>query len=358
MTTPLKLTRSKWLKLETYKKIREERIPDIIKPYAARTYPNILETIGDTPLVRLNRIFEGIPGNFYIKLESGNPGSTKDRIAHYMIEQAEKRGDLKPGGTIVEATSGNTGFGLAMVAAVKGYRCVFTTKDKISPEKLAALRALGAEVEVCPSGVPAEDPRSYYSRAKQLAKEIPGAFYVNQNFNRDNADAHYHSTGPEIWRQTHGNVTWFVAASGTGGTISGVARYLKEENPRIKVLGVDAVGSVLKKYHETGIFDPSEVKSYLLEGVGKNIITGNTDFELIDHFVQVNDKESAWAVREVAHKEGILVGFSSGAALSAVKHAAHMFHEKDVVVILAPDHGNLYFSKIFNDEWMKTHGLM
>ncbi len=348
----------KWFKKETYKKIREESIPDFVKPYSARTYPNILETIGDTPLVRLNRIFADVPGNFYVKLESGNPGSTKDRIAHFMIEQAEKRGDLKPGGTIIEATSGNTGFGLAMVAAVKGYRCVFTTKDKISPEKLAALRALGAEVEVCPSSVSSSDPRSYYARAKQLAKEIPGAYYVNQNFNRDNANAHYYSTGPEIWRQTHGNVTYFVAASGTGGTISGTARYLKEENPDIKIIGVDAKGSILKKYHETGIYDESEVKSYLLEGVGKNIITGNTDFDLIDEFVQVDDKESAHTVREIANLEGILVGFSTGAAISAIKHIKHKFNAKDTVVILSPDHGNLYFSKIFNDEWMKEKGLM
>ncbi|HHB79525.1 MAG TPA: cysteine synthase family protein [Saprospiraceae bacterium] len=348
----------KWFKKETYKKIREESIPDFVKPYSARTYPNILETIGDTPLVRLNRIYDDIPGNFYIKLESGNPGSTKDRIAHYMIEQAEKRGDLKPGGTIIEATSGNTGFGLAMVAAVKGYRCVFTTKDKISPEKLSALRALGAEVEVCPSSVPSSDPRSYYARAKQLAKDIPGAYYVNQNFNRDNANAHYYTTGPEIWRQTHGNVTYFVAASGTGGTISGTARYLKEENPDIKVIGVDAKGSILKKYHETGIYDESEVKSYLLEGVGKNIITGNTDFDLIDEFLQVDDRESAYAVREVAHKEGILVGFSTGAVISALKQIKHKFNKKDTVVLLSPDHGNLYFSKIFNDEWMKEKGLM
>lgn len=348
----------KWFKKETYKKIREESIPDFVKPYSARTYPNILETIGDTPLVRLNRIFVDIPGNFYVKLESGNPGSTKDRIAHFMIEQAEKRGDLKPGGTIIEATSGNTGFGLAMVAAVKGYRCVFTTKDKISPEKLSALRALGAEVEVCPSAVSSSDSRSYYSRAKQLAKDIPGSYYVNQNFNRDNAKAHYASTGPEIWRQTHGNITYFVAASGTGGTISGTARYLKEENPDIKIIGVDAKGSILKKYHETGIFDESEVQSYLLEGVGKNIITGNTDFELIDEFVQLDDKESAHTVREVANKEGILVGFSTGAAIAAIKHIRHKFTEKDTVVILSPDHGNLYFSKIFNDDWMKEKGLM
>ncbi len=353
MTTSLK-----WFKKETYKKIREESIPDFVKPYSARTYPNILETIGDTPLVRLNRIFKDIPGNFYVKLESGNPGSTKDRIAHYMIEQAEKRGDLKPGGTIIEATSGNTGFGLAMVAAVKGYRCVFTTKDKISPEKLSALRALGAEVEVCPSAVSSSDPRSYYARAKQLAKDIPGAYYVNQNFNRDNANAHYASTGPEIWRQTHGNITYFVAASGTGGTISGTARYLKEENPDIKIIGVDAKGSILKKYHETGIYDESEVKSYLLEGVGKNIITGNTDFDLIDEFVQLDDKESAHTVREIANKEGILVGFSTGAAIAAIKHIKHKFTEKDTVVILSPDHGNLYFSKIFNDDWMREKGLM
>ncbi len=348
----------KWFKKETYKKIREESIPDFVKPYSARTYPNILETIGDTPLVRLNRIFKDIPGNFYVKLESGNPGSTKDRIAHFMIEQAEKRGDLKPGGTIIEATSGNTGFGLAMVAAVKGYRCVFTTKDKISPEKLSALRALGAEVEVCPSAVSSSDPRSYYARAKQLAKDIPGAYYVNQNFNRDNANAHYASTGPEIWRQTHGNITYFVAASGTGGTISGTARYLKEENPDIKIIGVDAKGSILKKYHETGIYDESEVKSYLLEGVGKNIITGNTDFDLIDEFVQLDDKESAHTVREIANKEGILVGFSTGAAIAAIKHIKNKFTEKDTVVILSPDHGNLYFSKIFNDDWMKEKGLM
>ncbi len=352
------ITLEKWFKKETYKKIREEQIPDFIKPYSARTYPNILKSIGNTPLVRLNRIFEDIPGNFYIKLESGNPGSTKDRIAHFMIEAAEKRGDLKTGGTIVEATSGNTGFGLAMVAAVKGYRCVFTTKDKISPEKLAALRALGAEVEVCPSSVSSSDPRSYYARAKQLAKEIPGAYYVNQNFNRDNANAHYDSTAPEIWRQTHGHITWFVAASGTGGTISGVARFLKEENPNINILGVDAKGSVLKKYHETGVFDESIVESYLLEGVGKNIITGNTDFDLIDQFAQVNDKESAHMVREVAHKEGILVGFSTGAALSAIRHVKEQFKPDDVIVILSPDHGNLYFSKIFNDDWMKEKGLL
>lgn len=320
---------------------------------------NVLQTIGNTPLIKLGRICKDIPAQIYAKVEAFNPGqSAKDRIALYMIEQAEKSGELKPGGTIIEATSGNTGFGLAMVSAIKGYRCILCVKSKASKEKIALLRSLGADVVICPSDAAPDDPRSYYRRAEQLAKDIPNSYYIAQNFNTDNACAHYHSTGPEIWNQTEGKITHYVACVSTGGTISGTAKYLKEQNPDVKVIGVDAHGSVLTKYWKTGVYDQNEIKPYKVEGLGKNIIPDNVAFDLIDDFVKVNDQDSANTAREVAKQEGLLIGYSSGSALQSIFQIKDQLTKDDVVVVLFSDHGSKYVNKIFNDEWMRQQGFL
>ncbi|MFA9289634.1 MAG: PLP-dependent cysteine synthase family protein [Solirubrobacteraceae bacterium] len=316
-------------------------------------YNNVLELIGNTPLVKLNRITEDFLGKYYAKVECFNPGhSTKDRIALYIIEQAEKDGLIQPGGTIVETTSGNTGFSIAMVSIIKGYKCILAVSDKTKNDKISFLKALGAKVFICPSDVPAEDPRSYYQTAKKIAEETPNSLYINQYFNELNIKAHYNSTGPEIWNQTEGKITHLIACAGTGGTISGTARFLKEKNPLIKIIGVDAVGSVLKKYHETGEFDKNEIKPYTIEGLGKNIIPSATDFNVIDQFVKVNDENSAYTTKEIALKEGLLVGYTSGAAIQALKQISSEFSEDSYVVVIFPDHGSRYMSKVFSEEWM------
>lgn len=325
-----------------------------------QAYNSVLELIGNTPLVKLNRIVEGIPGNFYAKVESFNPGhSTKDRIALYIIEEAESRGILKPGDTIVETTSGNTGFSLAMVSIIKGYECVLAVSSKSSKDKIDTLKNMGAKIYVCPANVSADDPRSYYQVARRLHSEIKGSLYINQYFNELNIDAHYKSTGPEIWEQTGGQITHFVACSGTGGTISGTARYLKEQNPNIKVLGVDAFGSVLKKYHETREFDEKEIYPYRIEGLGKNLIPTATDFDVIDKFVKVSDEESAHTARELVLKEGMFLGYTSGAAIQGIKAFAEEgeFDSDSKVVVILPDHGSRYLSKVFSDDWMNQQGF-
>lgn len=322
-------------------------------------YENVLATIGDTPLIKLNKICKNVPAKVLAKVESFNPGhSAKDRIALYMIEQAEREGKITPGGTIIEATSGNTGFSLAMVAALKGYKCVLTVSSKSSQEKIMLLRSMGAEVIVCPADADAEDPRSYYARAEQMAREIPNSYYIGQNFNFDNSNAHYHTTGPEIWRETEGKVTHYVCCVGTGGTLSGTARYLKEQNPDIRIIGVDAYGSVLKKYWETGIFDKSEIHSWKVEGLGKTIIPDNVAFDLIDEFVKVTDRSSAHRARQMAKSEGLLVGYSSGSALQAVFQIKDQLKPTDTVVALMPDHGSRYIGKVFNDDWMRQQGFL
>lgn len=323
-------------------------------------FENVLATIGDTPLIKLNRIAAGhIPAQVFGKVESFNPGqSAKDRIALYMIEQAEKEGRIKPGATIIEATSGNTGYSLAMICALKGYRCVLTVTSKASDEKLAMLRSMGAEVIICPADAEPEDPRSYYSRAESLAREIPNAFYLAQNFNLDNQAAHYYTTGPEIWRQTGGLVTHYVCCAGTGGTLSGTARYLKEQNPDIRIIGVDAYGSVLSKYWATGILDKNEIHPYKVEGLGKTIIPDNIAVDLIDDFVKVTDRNSALRARDLARLEGLMVGYSSGSAMEAVYKIRKELKPSDVVVVLFPDHGSRYLGKIYNDHWMREQGFL
>lgn len=321
-------------------------------------YRNITKAIGNTPLVKLRHLSKDLHTNIYVKLECFNPGlSAKDRIAAYMIEKAERSGLLGPGGTVIDATSGNTGYALAMISAIKGYRCVLTVADKASAEKVNALRALGAEVILCPSKVKPEDPRSYYSQAVSLANEIEGAYYTNQNYNPDNNSAHYHGTGPEIWEQTEGRITHIVAAVGTGGTLCGTAKYLVEKNPNIEVIGVDAKGSVLKKYHETGVFDDSEIHPYKIEGLGKSIIPGNVDFDVIDYFIRVNDLDSAHMTRSCASREGLFLGYSSGAVMQAI-HQKKDWKEDDLVVMVSADHGSKYLSSVYNDQWMKEQGFM
>lgn len=323
-------------------------------------YNNVLELIGDTPLIKLNKITQGLKGSFYAKVEAFNPGhSTKDRIALHIIEEAERKGILKPGDTIIETTSGNTGFSIAMVSIIKGYECILAVSNKSSKDKIDMLRSMGAKVYVCPAHVSADDPRSYYNVAKKLHEEIKGSVYINQYFNELNIDAHYQTTGPEIWKQTEGKITHLVACSGTGGTISGIARYLKEQNPNIRILGVDAYGSVLKKYHETKEFDEKEIYPYRIEGLGKNLIPTATDFEVIDEFMKVSDEESAHTAREIAKTEGLFVGYTSGAALQAIKQFADQgeFDENSMVVAIFPDHGSRYMSKIFSDDWMNDQGF-
>jgi cystathionine beta-synthase len=320
---------------------------------------NILEVIGNTPMVRLNRITRAVPAEVLVKLETFNPGnSLKDRMAVRMIEDAEKAGLLKPGGTIIEGTSGNTGMGLAIAAVVKGYRCIFTTTDKQSKEKADALKAFGAEVIVCPTNVDPEDPRSYYAVSSRLEKEVPNSWKANQYDNLSNTAAHYDWTGPEIWQQTDGRVTHLVAGVGTGGTISGVARYLKEQNPKIKAWGIDTYGSVFKKYKETGIFDKNEIYPYITEGIGEDFLPQNVDFSVIDHFEKVTDKDAALMTRRIAREEGIFAGNSAGSAIAGLLQLKEHFTKDDVIVVIFHDHGSRYLGKMFNDEWMHEKGFI
>ncbi len=322
-------------------------------------YNNILETIGNTPLVRINKITKDFPATVLAKVEYFNPGqSVKDRMALKMVEDAEKEGKLKPGGTIIEGTSGNTGMGLALAAIVKGYKLICTTTDKQSKEKMDILRAVGAEVIVCPTNVSAEDPRSYYSVARKLSEEIPNSFYPNQYDNLSNRLAHYESTGPEIWEQTEGKITHFVVGVGTGGCISGIAKYLKEQNPNIKIWGIDTYGSVFKKYHETGIFDEKEIYPYITEGIGEDILPKNVDFDLIDHFEKVTDKDAAVMTRRLAKEEGLFLGNSSGSAMQGILQMKDQLTKDDVVVVLFHDHGSRYVGKIYNDDWMRERGFL
>lgn len=324
-----------------------------------KVFDNILETIGDTPLVRINNILSDSPATIYAKVEYFNPGhSIKDRIGLRMVEDAEKNGSLKPGGTIIECTSGNTGMGIALAAIIKGYHCIFTTNDKQSKEKVDMLRALGAEVVVCPTEVAPDDPRSYYSVARKLNNEIPNSYWCNQYDNLSNRDAHYDSTGPEVWEQTDGKVSHFVVPTGTGGTISGTAKYLKEQNPNIQIWGVDAYGSVFKKYKETGVFDEKEIYPYILEGIGEDLIPANVDFDLIDHFEKVTDKDAAVMTRRMAREEGLFIGYSSGSALQAVVQLKDRLQEGDVVVMILHDHGSRYINKVYNDNWMMERGFL
>ncbi|WP_322549571.1 pyridoxal-phosphate dependent enzyme [Flavobacterium psychraquaticum] len=320
---------------------------------------NILETIGNTPLVQLNKVTAEVDALVLAKVETFNPGnSVKDRMAVKMIEDAEADGRLKPGGTIIEGTSGNTGMGLALAAIVKGYKCIFVISDKQSKEKTDILRAVGAKVIVCPTDVEPTDPRSYYSVSKKLGDEIPNSWYVNQYDNPSNAIAHYEQTGPEIWEQTDGKITHFVVGVGTGGTISGVAKYLKEKNPNIKIWGIDTYGSVFKKYHETGIFDENEIYSYVTEGIGEDILPKNVDFSLIDGFTKVTDKDAAVYTRKIALEEGIFVGNSAGAAVKGLLQLKEHFTTEDVVVVLFHDSGSRYVGKMFNDDWMRERGYL
>lgn len=325
-----------------------------------QAYNNVLELIGNTPLIKINKITEEIKGNFYAKVEAFNPGhSTKDRIALYIIEEAERQGIIKPGDTIIETTSGNTGFSLAMVSIIKGYECILAVSSKSSSDKIDMLRSMGAKVYVCPAHVSADDERSYYNVAKRLHEETKGSVYINQYFNDLNIEAHYKTTGPEIWEQTNGKVTHVVACTGTGGTLSGAAKFLKEKNPNIRILGVDAYGSVLKKYHETREFDADEIYPYRIEGLGKNLIPTATDFDLIDKFVKVTDEESAHMTRTIAKTEGLFVGYTSGAVMQAIKQYAEEgeFDENSNVIAIFPDHGSRYMSKVFSDEWMNDQGF-
>jgi cystathionine beta-synthase len=322
-------------------------------------YNNILETIGNTPMVKINRITKEIPALVLAKIETTNPGnSIKDRMALKMIEDAEKQGKLKPGYTIIEGTSGNTGMGLAIASVIKGYKCIFTSTDKQSKEKFDALRAFGAEVIVCPTNVDPEDPRSYYSVSSRLVNEVPNSWKANQYDNPSNAQAHYESTGPEIWEQTEGKITHLVVGVGTGGTISGTAKYLKERNPNVKILGIDTYGSVFKKLKETGIFDKNEIYPYITEGIGEDFVPENVDMNLIDHFEKVTDKDAALMTRRIAREEGIFVGNSAGSAMAGMLQMKHMFKEGDVVVVIFHDHGTRYLGKMFNDDWMRDRGFL
>ncbi len=322
-------------------------------------YNNILETIGNTPLVKLNTITKNVPGTILAKIETTNPGnSIKDRMAVKMIEEAEKSGKLKPGGTIIEGTSGNTGMGLAMAAIIKGYKCIFTTTDKQSKEKVDALRAFGADVIVCPTNVEPEDPRSYYSVSSRLEREVPNSWKPNQYDNLANSLAHYEQTGPEIWEQTEGKITHLVVGVGTGGTISGTGKYLKEKNPDIQVWGIDTYGSVFKKYKETGIFDKDEIYPYITEGIGEDFLPANVNFDVIDLFEKVTDKDAALMTRDIARKEGIFVGNSAGAAIGGLIQLKDKLKPEDVVVVIFHDHGSRYMGKMYNEDWLRERGFL
>jgi len=322
-------------------------------------YNNILETIGNTPLVKLNAITKDVKATVLAKIETTNPGnSIKDRMAVKMIEDAEREGKLKPGGTIIEGTSGNTGMGLAMAAIIKGYKCIFTTTDKQSKEKVDALRAFGAEVIVCPTNVEPEDPRSYYSVSSRLEREVPNSWKPNQYDNLSNSKAHYEQTGPEIWKQTEGKITHLVVGVGTGGTISGTGKYLKEQNPAIKVWGIDTYGSVFKKYKETGILDKNEIYPYITEGIGEDFLPKNVDFDIIDRFEKVTDKDAALMTREIARKEGIFAGNSAGSALAGLMQLKDELKEGDVVVVIFHDHGSRYMGKMYNEDWLRERGFL
>jgi cystathionine beta-synthase len=324
-----------------------------------KTYRNILEVIGDTPMVRINRITREIPAEVYAKIETFNPGnSIKDRMAVKMIEDAEQQGLLKPGGTIIEGTSGNTGMGLAIAAVIKGYKCVFTTTDKQSKEKIDALKAFGADVIVCPTNVDPEDPRSYYSVSSRLTSEVPNSWKANQYDNPSNAQAHYEQTAPEIWDQMDGRIDHLVVGVGTGGTISGVGRYLKERNPKIKVWGIDTYGSVFKKYKETGIFDKNEIYPYITEGIGEDFLPRNVDFSVIDHFEKVTDKDAALMTRRISREEGIFAGNSAGSAMAGLLQLKEHFTAGERVVVIFHDHGSRYLAKMFNDDWMREKGFL
>ncbi len=321
---------------------------------------NILELVGNTPLIKLNKSVLNFQGNYYAKWEGFNPGhSNKDRIALHIINEAEKKGLIKEGSTIIETTSGNTGFSLAMVSLVRGYKCVLAVSSKSSEDKINMLQSMGAKIYVCPSNVEPEDPRSYYEVAKKINLETPNSLYVNQYFNTLNTLAHYNSTGPEIWKQTSGKITHLIGSSGTGGTLSGSAKFLKEKNKKIKIIGVDAYGSVLKKYHETGKLDKNEIYPYNIEGLGKNLIPLATDFSVIDKFIKVTDKASANSSRLVTKKEGIFVGYTSGAVYQAIiqlNDESYFNHDSNIVLIF-PDHGSRYMSKIYSNEWMSSKGF-
>ncbi len=322
-------------------------------------YNNILETIGNTPMVKINNLTKDLPCTVLAKIETYNPGnSIKDRMALKMIEDAEKAGKLKPGYTIIEGTSGNTGMGLAIASIIKGYKCIFTTTDKQSREKVDALKAFGADVIVCPTDVDPEDPRSYYSVSSRLEKEIPNSWKPNQYDNLSNSLAHYESTGPEIWEQTEGKITHLVVGVGTGGTICGTGKFLKEKNPNIKVLGIDTYGSVFKKYKETGVFDKNEIYPYITEGIGEDFLPQNVDFSIIDHFEKVTDKDAAIYTRKIAREEGIFAGNSAGSAMAGLMQMKHMFKKDDVVVVIFHDHGTRYLGKMFNDDWMRDRGFL
>jgi cystathionine beta-synthase len=322
---------------------------------------SILELVGETPLIKLQNITKDLKGSFFAKVEAFNPGlSSKDRIALHILNDAEKKGILKKGATIVETTSGNTGYSLAMISIVKGYKCILAVSDKSSQDKIDLLKTMGAEVHICPANVPADDPRSYYEVAKTIHRKTKNSVYINQYFNELNIEAHYRTTGPEIWNQTAGKITHLVVASGTGGTISGTGKYLKEQNPNIKVLGVDAFGSVLKKFHETGEFDTNEIKPYKIEGLGKTLIPTATDFDVIDVYEKVTDKDAAFAAREIIQKEGMFLGYTSGAVIQATRqyNALGMFDENSFVVLIFPDHGSRYMNKIYSDSWMRQQGFL
>jgi cystathionine beta-synthase len=334
-------------------------IANFVKTSSMRIFNNVLDTIGNTPLIKINRLAKDIPALVLAKVETTNPGnSVKDRMAVKMIEDAEKAGILKPGGTVIEGTSGNTGMGLALACIIKGYKLICVLNDKQSKEKMDILRAVGAEVVVCPTAVEPTDPRSYYSVSRRLATEIPNSWYVNQYDNLSNRTAHYEQTGPEIWEQTDGKITHFIVGVGTGGTISGVGKYLKEKNPNIKIWGIDTYGSVFKKYKETGIFDENEIYPYITEGIGEDILPANVDFDVIDHFEKVTDKDSAVYTRRLAREEGIFVGNSAGAAIKGLLQMGEHLTKDDVVVVLFHDHGSRYVGKMFNDEWMRERGFL
>jgi cystathionine beta-synthase len=323
-------------------------------------FNNVIEAIGNTPLVKLNSVTDGVKATVLAKVEYFNPGnSVKDRMALRMVEDAEKAGILKPGGTIIEGTSGNTGMGLALAAIAKGYKCIFTMSDKQSQEKIDILKAVGAEVRVCPTNVAPEHPDSYYSVAKRLNQEIPNSFYPNQYDNLSNTAAHYDTSGPEIWKQTDGKITMFACGVGTGGTICGISKYLKEQNPDIKVVGIDTYGSVFQKYKETGVFDEEEIYPYATEGIGEDILPKNVNFDLIDTFIKVTDKDGALMTRRLAKEEGLFVGWSCGSAVhGALEYAREHLTENDTLVVVLPDHGTRYLAKIYNDDWMRAQGYL